>query len=171
MAGMSKDRVLAKVEADLRRGHVHPAMQRLASLNAAYPDDLDLRARRAALYRQVGNPAEAGRWMFLGEDADAAEIVAFERAHPGAWMRLRALRLRADPTDRLGPVARARFVRLVEQAGQDGPAPVSWTEAGPRRQFPDDWRDALPCLLAAIIGVILVALTVLGLVTAIRWAL
>ncbi|WP_330467465.1 hypothetical protein [Micromonospora zamorensis] len=32
---MVREHVLAKVEADLRRGHVHPAMQRLASLNAA----------------------------------------------------------------------------------------------------------------------------------------
>ncbi|MET7427140.1 DUF6584 family protein [Dactylosporangium sp. NPDC005555] len=70
--------------ADLRRGHYHPAMQRLESLTAAYPDDLDLRAERAALYRQVGNLVEAGRWGFLTEDATETEIAAFEKPNPGA---------------------------------------------------------------------------------------
>lgn len=35
-------------------------MQRLASLPAANPDGLEIRARRAALNRQVGNRVEAG---------------------------------------------------------------------------------------------------------------
>jgi hypothetical protein len=168
---MAKEQVLAKVAADLRRGHVHPAMQRLASLTAAYPDDLALRAQRAALYRQVGNLVEAGRWGFLTEDVTVPEIGAFEKAHPGAWRRLLVLKVNADPTDRLGPVAGARFARLVEQAGQEGPAPVTWTEVGPRPQFPGSWRDDLPCLLAAVIGLTVIALAILGLVTLIRWAL
>ncbi|MET7963969.1 DUF6584 family protein [Micromonospora zamorensis] len=167
---MTSEHVLAKVEADLRRGHVHPAMQRLASLNAAYPDDLELRARRAALYRQVGNVAEAGRWGFLTEDASAQEIAAFERSYPGAWQRVRLLTVTADPTDRLGPVAGARLGRLVEQAEREGPAPVTWTEAGPRPGESSSWQDDLGCLVAAVIGLVLVALTVVGLITVLRWA-
>ncbi|MET8552090.1 DUF6584 family protein [Micromonospora zamorensis] len=167
---MTREHVLAKVEADLRRGHVHPAMQRLASLNAAYPDDLELRARRAALYRQVGNVAEAGRWGFLTEDASAQEIAAFERSYPGAWQRVRLLTVTTDPTDRLGPVAGARLGRLVEQAEREGPAPVTWTEAGPRPEERSSWQDDLGCLVAAVIGLVLVALTVVGLITVLRWA-
>ncbi|MFG3558499.1 DUF6584 family protein [Micromonospora sp. NPDC047557] len=167
---MAREHVLAKVEADLRRGHVHPAMQRLASLNAAYPDDLELRSRRAALYRQVGHVTEAGRWGFLTEDASAPEITAFERSYPGAWRRLRALRVIADPTDRLGPLAGARFAQLVRQAEREGPAPVAWTEVGPRSGEPDSWRDMLGCLVAIVIGLVLVALTVVGLITVLRWA-
>ncbi len=171
MIGMAKDQVLAKVAADLRRGHYHPAMQRLASLTAAHPDDLDLRAQRAALYRQVGNLVEAGRWGFLTEDATPEEIAAFERAHSGAWARLLVLKVNADPADKLGPVASARLARLIEQAGQEGPAPVAWTEVGPRPQIPGSWRDDLPCLLAAAIALMVIALAVLGLITVIRWAL
>jgi hypothetical protein len=171
MIAMAKDQVLAKVAADLRRGHYHPAMQRLASLTAAHPDDLDLRAQRAAVYRQVGNLVEAGRWGFLTEDATAAEIAAFEKRHPDAWARLLVLKLRADPADKLGPVAGVRLARLIEQAGQAGPAPVTWTDAGPRPQFPGSWREDLPCLLAAVVGLIVIVLAVIGLVTVIRWAL
>ncbi|MFI7595820.1 DUF6584 family protein [Micromonospora sp. NPDC049359] len=164
---MAKEQVLARVAADLERGHVHPAMQRLASLTAAYPDDLEVRARRAALYRQVGNVAEAGRWGFLGEDADAREVAAFEQAYGNAWRRLRALRVTADPSARLGPVAGARFARLLEQAGRYGP--VTWTDEGPRPDEPSSWRDGLGCLVAAVIGVVLVALCVVGLATVLRW--
>ncbi|MEU8217772.1 DUF6584 family protein [Micromonospora taraxaci] len=167
---MAKEHVLAKVDADLRRGHVHPAMQRLASLTAAYPDDLELRARRAALYRQVGNVVEAGRWGFLTEDASVEEVAAFERSYPNAWQRLRVLTVTADPSGRLGPVASGRLARLVEQAEQGG-AGVTWTEVGPRPGGPSSWRDELGCLVAAVVGLVLVALTVLGLVTAIRWVL
>ncbi|GGO18905.1 DUF6584 family protein [Micromonospora parathelypteridis] len=168
---MAKEHVLAKVDADLRRGHVHPAMQRLASLNAAYPDDLELRARRAALYRQVGNVAEAGRWGFLSEEATAEEAAAFERAYPGAWQRLLVLKVTADPSDRLGPLAGARLRRLVEQAGEEGPAPVTWVDVGPRPGEPSSWLDELGCLVAAVFGLIAVALAVVGLITVIRWAL
>ncbi|MGC4750395.1 DUF6584 family protein [Micromonospora sp. DT201] len=167
---MAKEHVLAKVEADLRRGHVHPAMQRLASLNAAYPDDLGLRTRRAALYRQVCNVAEAGRWGFLSEEASAEEAAAFERSYPGAWQRLLVLKVTVDPSDRLGPLAGARLRRLVEQAEREGPAPVAWTEGGPRPGEPSSWRDGLGCLVAAVVGLTAVALAVVGLVTVIRWA-
>ncbi|MET7707455.1 DUF6584 family protein [Micromonospora sp. NPDC005413] len=169
---MAKEHVLAKVEADLRRGHIHPAMQRLASLNAAYPDDLELRARRAALYRQVGNVAEAGRWGFLSEEAGAEEIAAFERCRPGARQRLLVLKVATDPTDRLGPVAGARLGQLVDRARQEDPSLVDWTNVGSRPAEPSSWRDELGCcLVTAVIGAILVTLIVLGLITVIRWAL
>ncbi|TCB90076.1 hypothetical protein E0H26_27730 [Micromonospora zingiberis] len=166
---MAKEQVLAKVAADLRRGHYHPAMQRLASLTAAYPDDLDLRARRAALYRQVGNMVEAGRWGFLTEDAAPEEIAAFERARPAAWARLLMLEVKADTADNLGPAAKDRLTRLIERAGQEGPARVAWTDAGPRPEISGFWRNGFPCLLAAAIGLSIAALAVVGLITVIRW--
>ncbi|MEV4764566.1 hypothetical protein AB0J89_18280 [Micromonospora chokoriensis] len=43
--------------------------------------------------------------------------------------------------------------------------------SGRRPGEPSSWRDELGCLVAAVVGLILVALTVLGLVTAIRWVL
>ncbi|GAA1874522.1 DUF6584 family protein [Asanoa iriomotensis] len=166
---MAKDEVLARVSADLQRGHYHPALQRLASLTAAFPADLEVRAARAALNRQVGNVVEAGRWGFLTEDATEAEIAAFERAFPSVWARLYALKLRADPTDSLGPAGRSRLARLTERAEREGPAPVSWTDAGPRPEAPSSWRDGVPCLLAFIAGVIALGLAGIGLLTVIRW--
>ena len=163
---MPKDEVLARADADLARGLIHPAMQRLASLTAAYPDDLNIRARRAALNRQVGNLAEAGRWGYLTEDVTADEIAAFERAQRSGWARLSMLRLRSDPTQHLGPSARQRFVTLVEQASADGRGSVSWTDAGPR---PETRRDGVPCLIAVLVGMALAGLVIVGLVTVVQW--
>ncbi|TDB70092.1 DUF6584 family protein [Micromonospora sp. KC721] len=107
------------VPPELHLGHYRPAMQRLASLTAAYPDDLDLRARRAALHRQVGNLVDVGRWGFLTVDATPDEIAAFDKAHSGAWARLLASKVKAGPADQLGPVASARLAQLIQQAGQE----------------------------------------------------
>ena len=146
-------------------------MQRLASLTAAYPADLDVRAARAALCRQVGNIAEAGRWGFLTEVVTEAELVAFERAYPGAWARLRALRLVADPTARLGPAAKARLATLTARAAGEPPGPAVWTAAGPAPPADpaQSRRDAWWALVVAAPIVMLCGLAGLGLVTAIRW--
>jgi len=168
MTAMPKGDVLARVDAEVARGLVHPAMQRLASLTAAFPDDLDIRARRAALNRQIGNLVEAGRWGYLTEEVSSGEITAFERAHRSARARLLALKLRNDPTQHLGPLAQQRLTALVEQTATDGPGSVSWTGSGPHPQAAGTWRDNLPCLIAALIGLLLVGFMVVGLVTVVR---
>jgi uncharacterized protein DUF6584 len=89
---MPKPDVLDRVSADLALGHTQPAIQRLSSLVAAHPADLDLRRRLARLHRMVGNRIEAGRWDYLTPGADTAEAAAFERAFPSPSRRLAALR-------------------------------------------------------------------------------
>ncbi|GAA4699022.1 DUF6584 family protein [Phytohabitans rumicis] len=165
--------VLARVDRDLELGHVHPAMQRLASLVAAYPNDLELRARRAALNRRIGNPVEAGRWGFLTEEVTAAEVTAFERALPRAWTRLSALRLRDDPSGRLGQRAARRYRSLIEQveaeaggavtAVADEPAPAV-AQAG--RSF--SWLILGPFLLYVVFALGLLGLAIVGLIALIR---
>jgi hypothetical protein len=103
---MSKADVLDRVAVDLAQGHTQPAIQRLSSLVAAHPTDLDLRRRLAAVHRLVGNRIEAGRWTFLEADADEVEVDAFERAYPSPEHRLKALRWPGD--NRLAATAYAR---------------------------------------------------------------
>ena len=128
---MAKQDVLARVEQDIERGHTHLALQRLAALAAEQPDDLEIRAMRGRINHAIGNFAEAGRWGFLTEEVDEQDLAAFERAFPSPWDRLRALKLRYDPSSVLGPRARERLAELIEEADESGPDSLVWTESGP----------------------------------------
>ena len=113
---MAKADVLDRIDADLARGWTAPAIQRLSSLVAAHPTDLDLRRRLAAVHRMVGNFIEAGRWSYLHADADPAATGAFERAYPHAGRRLRRLHW---PSHGYAATefARARLAALAVAAG------------------------------------------------------
>lgn len=126
---MGKTYVLDRVAADLARGFTHPAIQRLSSLVAAYPNDLDLRRRLAAVHRRVGNRVQAGRWDYLTIGADSADTHAFERAYPSAVTRLRKVRWPLRAGQAATAYARSRLAALVAAAEAEHPngtaAPVA----------------------------------------------
>jgi hypothetical protein len=150
--GMPKADVLDRVDADLARGHTAPAIQRLSSLVAVHPTDLNLRRRLAAVHRMVGNRIEAGRWAYLHADADPAETAAFERAHPAAH-RLREVRWPADG-QAATEFARGRLVTLASGVRPTRP------KAAPRRP-----RRRLLAVAIALAT----PLAVLGAVTVVQW--
>jgi hypothetical protein len=152
---MPKVDVLDRVDADLARGHTAPAIQRLSSLVAAHPTDLDLRRRLAAIHRMVGNRIEAGRWAYLHADVDPAETAAFERAYPSATQRLREVRWPADG-HAATEFARGRLAILADAAA---PAPTPRPDA-PRRPA----RRLLTLAFA-----LATPLAVLGAVTVVQW--
>ncbi|MFE2533050.1 DUF6584 family protein [Streptomyces sp. NPDC059371] len=82
---------LTRVDADLAAGQLPVARQRLRGLVSSFPNDLTLRRRLAETYRLYGEPAEAGRWMYLESDRDAAETSAFEARYGTPERRMRAL--------------------------------------------------------------------------------
>ena len=140
-------------------------------MTAGYPDDLEIRAQRAAVHRRIGNVVEAGRWGFLTEEVWPAEVAAFERAFPKPWLRLHALKLRAEPGDTLGPGARRRFAGLIEQVERENATRVTWTEDGPSPETSWSWSDRLSCLIAVLVVVVVVGLIIIGLFTVIRLAI
>jgi len=161
---VAKQDVLARVELDLERGHTHLALQRLAALATEHPDDLEIRGMRGRINHRIGNFAEAGRWGFLTEDVDEADLAAFERAFKQPWDRVRALKLRYDPSPVLRPLARKRLAELLALADDTGPESLVWTESGP---FPRGawWSRALGsgCGCLAIVGVlVLIAFAAYG---------
>lgn len=141
VGGMAKAYVLDRVATDLARGYTHPAIQRLGSLVAAHPTDLDLRHRLALAHRRVGNRIQAGRWDYLTVGAETCETVAFERAYPSPLARLRRIhwpqRASAAATDH----ARSKLAELfaaVEKERDTGPAgaplPARRARSAPARQ-------------------------------------
>lgn len=181
MPAMVKAHTLARVDADIDQGRTHLAAQRLTSLIRADPGDLDLRVRRAAVSRRVGDTTEAGRWGFLTEEAAESEITAFERSYSDPWRRLRSLRLRDDLTDSLGPQGRHRLASLVELVVAREGKPVTWTSAGPvlresrvergkkGKKASSQWADNLTCAMVTLLLMVLAVFVVIGLVTVIGW--
>ena len=117
---------LARVDADLAAGRVPVARQRLRGLVSSFPNDLTLRRRLAETYRLYGEPAEAGRWMYLESDRDAAETSAFEARYGTAARRMRALAWRGSES-----LARTAFageqLEAVREACSDAVGqPVGW---------------------------------------------
>jgi hypothetical protein len=153
---MAKKDVLDRVAADLANGHTQPAIQRLSSLVAAHPADLDLRRRLAAVYRMIGNSVEAGRWTYLHADADPHDVAAFERAFPSPRARLRKLRWRAKPHHAATEFARTRLESLHAESGYGATATVP---AG----------ISVRSIFAVALLAVLLALAIVGAVTAAQW--
>lgn len=154
--------MLRRVDDDLAIGHTHLAVNRLTMAAKAAPRDLGLRTRLAALHRQTGNWAEAGRWGYFEESVDERSREAFEKA----WRDPRARRkaLRWDRSEDDPALVRTRLDALesapASEPDPDAPATES-TAAG-------EWVGCL--LAAAIVGFFLLGVGV-ALTTLVRWVL
>lgn len=122
---------LERARADLARGDVRKARDRLKSLIATYPKGLEARQLLAEAYRRDRQPSEAGRWGYLcGPHASDREREAFERHNAFVgYPRVTEARLRRLlRTDDLASIAdesgRARLRDLPTKrpsAREDGP--------------------------------------------------
>ncbi|MGW1543023.1 DUF6584 family protein [Streptomyces sp. NPDC002309] len=148
---------LARVDADLAAGRVPLARQRLRGLVSSFPGDLTLRRRLAEVYRLYGEPAEAGRWMYLEQDRDPAETSAFETRHLTPQQRMRALAWRGPES--LAPTAFAReqlaAVRAACSEAMGRPVdwdtvPSGWREDYKRRPLAD-FLAGTGCLVAVLV--------------------
>ncbi|GIH13192.1 DUF6584 family protein [Rugosimonospora africana] len=157
---MAKADVFDRVAADLADGRTQPAIQRLGSLVATHPTDLDLRRRLASVHRMTGNRIEAGRWSYLYADADPEEIQAFERAFPSPAVRLRKLRWPARNGYAATEFARRRLTELAEAAAITG-SPDARTRMA--RVLLRRRRYAIGATVAAL------PFAVLGAVTVVQW--
>lgn len=116
---MPVELTLHKAAEEMRRGDlasVLRARQRVAGLVGTYPQRLDLRERLAEVYRVLGQPAQAGRWAYLAEDRDPAELEAFERAYRHAEARLVALSWQGRVDEAPTETARTRLAALYAEA-------------------------------------------------------
>ncbi|GAA2229833.1 DUF6584 family protein [Streptomyces nogalater] len=133
---MSLRETLARVDADLAAGRVPLARQRLRGLVSSFPYDPTLRRRLAEVYRLYGDPAEAGRWMYLEEDRDADETAAFEARYGSPARRMRALAWRGPEAMAATAFAQARLVAVRTACAEELGHPVDWDD-------PASYRDGL----------------------------
>ncbi|MFE1285658.1 DUF6584 family protein [Streptomyces sp. NPDC058751] len=147
---------LARVDADLAAGRVPVARQRLRGLVSSFPDDLTLRRRLADVYRLYGEPAEAGRWMYLEEDRDAAETSAFEARYDTAELRMRALAWRGAESLARTAFARGQLEAVRVACSESTGRPVDWDTVPDGTRTDDensrfaDFLAGAGCLVAVV---------------------
>lgn len=156
---MAKPDVLARVKHDLSEGHTYVAIRRLRTYLGAFPDDLELRELLASIYRETGNLVESGRWAFLSAGLSHDEQVAFERANPSPWLRLRLVQYNGN-LKRLPEAAKRRLAVLQEAAERFGPPP-EWT--GPDApEYQKNRAITVPCLIVVIGFAVMLVLAGVG---------
>jgi hypothetical protein len=164
------DRTLDRVREDLSAGQLGRARQRLRGLIASFPERLDLRVMLAETYREEGQVVQAGRWSFLDEDADPAEIEAFLLACPDPVQRMRKIRW-SDTVDVTvaGPFAARRLTELRAAAEQATGAPVSWQQPRHRAgEHQDSLGERLATAGCGVAVLVVLVLAVVGAVVVVR---
>ena len=100
MTGMSKATVLQRVIDDIAHKDLGKARDRLLSLLHVYPNDLGLRHILGRIFLELQYPREAGRFLYLVDDQDAAvqeAIKIFEKSCKDEQLYiLKSLKLRGD---------------------------------------------------------------------------
>ncbi|MFJ8364551.1 DUF6584 family protein [Streptomyces sp. NPDC093984] len=147
---------LARVDADLAAGRVPVARQRLRGLVSSFPNDLMLRRRLAEVYRLYGEPAEAGRWMYLEQDRDADETTAFAARYHTAPQRMRALAWQGSESLARTTFAREQLASVRAECSDAMGRPVDWdavpsaAQADSRRNAFADFLAGAGCLIAVL---------------------
>jgi hypothetical protein len=143
---------------------------RLRGLVSSYPRDLPLRRRLGEVYRLYGEPAQAGRWMYLEADRDAAETAAFQQRYASTGVRMAALAWSGDEAEAATAFAREQLAALRRAHMAAVGRPVGWQDADLADEEPTADDDGpLGCVLAALAAVGFLAVWVLGFVTLVRW--
>ncbi|KAB2588113.1 DUF6584 family protein [Streptomyces arboris] len=165
---MALNDTLARVDADLAAGRVPVARQRLRGLVSSYPHEPAPRRRLAAVYRLYGDPAEAGRWMYLEEDRSPEETAAFEERYASAVRRMRAMAWRGTESDAPTPFAAEQLAAVRESASETLGRPVTWDGLvevkGNARQI-SPLTDALTGIGCLLLTVAFLGIWVYGLVS------
>ncbi|MFJ8231694.1 DUF6584 family protein [Streptomyces sp. NPDC094448] len=131
---MPLEKTLARVDADLASGRIPVARQRLRGLVSSFPADPALRRRLAEVYRLYGEPAEAGRWMYLAADRDAAETAAFEKRYGTPLRRMRALAWRGPESEAGSAFAEEQLAAVRTACSEALGRPVHW-------DFPPEYEN------------------------------
>jgi len=130
------------------------ARQRLAGLVGSYPTRLDLRDKLAAVYRLLGNTVQAGRWSYLSEVRDDAELWAFEHAYKTPMARLTALNWTGGENAADTETSRTRLMELHRAVTAQIQAELVVAEQQePRRSWVTGTLIALGLVLLAVLVV------------------
>ncbi len=174
------DRRFGRIRDDIQAGRLWRARDRLQGhLRQRRADQVVLRLLGEVHYA-MGDLPQAGRHWWLterdDEPAQAARAAFYERFGVKAAVILQALPRPAGPEEYPGPV-RTRLEALVTAAAAEDYQwrPFGWTPPEPEDDWGEPWRqplrDRVTEGLAVALVLSLLALAVVGFVTAVGWVL
>lgn len=154
---------IERAQRDEAAGDLASAHQRLRSRIGSLGYDAGVCERLARLSVRMGDPAEAGRWYFLCESADAEAGPCIERFRARYVPRQLIMELpravREGPWDRFPPLVAVRMSELGRPPRKNLPSAAGW-----------DWSDRFMLIGCGVIALVLIAAVVVGLRTLIGWA-
>ena len=138
------------------------ARQRLRGLVGSFPHRLDLRERLAQVYRDLGDPAQAGRWSYLDQNRVEEEQAAFKARYANDSLRIMAvLAWRGSENHAPTDEARERLRALRAAAERKTGTSVSWerprwaaTEHASTEARISDFALGCALVCAVVLGVI-----------------
>lgn len=170
-------RALSRVQADIDRGDLGKARDRLHGLIAQYPDDLSLRARLAETYAELRYPRMAGRYWYLESDKTPRMQEACrsfeESCGRDALRMLLAIKYRGDLAS-LPENSRAILEDLQKRSVEQHGYFPDLRSRGRDRWKPERRASQADRLVAVLFGTFLIGLAVLaaiGLLTILSGAL
>jgi hypothetical protein len=171
---------LRRSRADIRRGDLGRARERLHGLLSSYPDNLDLRKRLGEVYWALQMPAMAGRYWYLVKDKDERmqkACRAFEKTcKQDAARMLMDIKFRGEIAVLRDTYARETLERLTQEAIKNTswyPYYLEYRKKKPRpmnidrsKNKPGNDRWLWILLALVILGLVF---SCIGLISVVRW--
>lgn len=164
---MPRDSTIARARAELDAGRADLARDRLLGLHATFPGDQEILSLLGDVYLHLGDPASAGRFLFMTErddpEADAA-LQAFACRHGGDAAQM-FRRLKVVDASLLPPGAQERVLDLQAEARALGYPPPK-ARRGSAETGTRTWQEraqGFGCLIAFLGAALLSSVGLLAL--------
>ncbi|MBX9244567.1 hypothetical protein ICW40_07065 [Actinotalea ferrariae] len=166
---MPVEETLAAADRLVESGELREARRRLRDLVRSVPHRLDVREHLADVYRREGHPEQAGRWAYLSETVDPAELAAFRRAFGDDPVQMMAaLAWTGSEANAPTEVARERLSAVRRDAEAAARRRLTWERPTARSRGTRAREAAGNAAMLALVVLVLVCLGV-GAFTIVHW--
>ena len=170
---MDLEEKIGRVDNDLDKGLKKRAIDRLHGLIKTYPDELVFRTKLGHIYLDIGFKDNAGQFFILEQDRtnemDKAVTIYLDSVNKSGWKILNDIQFQGNK-DNLNEFAKQRLTEFEEWSKKEtGRIPTFRKKkiGLPRTKQTGTWDMTAVLIFGGLISVVI--LTIIGLVTVLRW--
>ncbi|WKZ58843.1 MAG: hypothetical protein QY309_13390 [Cyclobacteriaceae bacterium] len=170
---MDFEEKIGRVDNDLDKGLKKRAIDRLHGLIKTYPDELRFRTKLGHIYLGIGFKDNAGQYFLLEKDRtiemDEAVTIYLDSVNKSGWKILSDIQFQGNK-DNLNNFAKQQLTQFEEWSKKEtGHIPTFRRKkiGMPRTKQKGTWDFGAVLIFGVLISVVI--LTIIGLVTVIRW--